>query len=155
MQYLPAHLHRHALALNAATWSASALLGPPLGSLLTEVASWRLVFVVGLPPLALSVFLARRGLRGHVPAPAEHVRLNVIGPALLALVVLLLLLVPLAAVVPAVLFLLARAPRRAARLPAHHQRPGGLPPRRRRPASPSWARRRSCSSTCRRASAGA
>ena len=105
MQYLPAHLHRHALALNAATWSASALLGPPIGSLLTEVASWRLVFLVGLPPLALSVFLARRGLRGHVPPPAEHVRLNIIGPTLLALVVLLLLLVPLAAVVPAVLFL--------------------------------------------------
>ncbi len=104
MQFLPSYLHRHALALNAATWSASALLGPPLGSLLTEVASWRLVFLVGLPPLALSLFLARRGLRGHVPAPAEHVRLNVIGPALLALVVLLLLLVPLAAVVPAALF---------------------------------------------------
>ena len=105
MQFLPAHLHRHALALNAATWSASALLGPPLGSLLTEVASWRLVFLVGLPPLALSVFLARRGLRGHVPAPTAHVRLNVVGPALLALVVLLLLVVPLAAVVPAALFL--------------------------------------------------
>jgi MFS transporter, DHA2 family, methylenomycin A resistance protein len=39
-----------------------------------------------------------------VPAPIEQGRLNVVGPALLSLVVLLLLLVPLAAVVPAALF---------------------------------------------------
>ena len=130
MQFLPAHLHRHALALNAATWSASALLGPPLGSLLTEVASWRLVFLVGLPPLALSVFLARRGLRGHVPAadrarPAQRRRPR----SLLALVVLLLLLVSARTPsCPRPLFLWHERRAAAARLPAYHQRPRGLPP---------------------------
>jgi MFS family permease len=103
--FLPADLHRHAVALNAATWSASALIGPPLGSLLTELASWRLVFLVGLPPLLLSVLLARQGLRGRVPVQGEHVRLNVVGPILLALLVLALLVFPLATPVAAIAFL--------------------------------------------------
>jgi MFS family permease len=106
MYNLPPTLHRHALALNAATWSASALIGPPLGSLLTEVASWRLVFLVSLPPLVLSLLLAWQGLRGRTPAPHAPERFNVIGPALLALVVLCLLVLPLATPLPAIAFAL-------------------------------------------------
>jgi MFS family permease len=104
--YLPPELHRHAFGLNSAVWSVSALIGPPLGSLLTATLSWRWTFWINLPPLALTLALAYAGLRGRVGGAPVTARMNLLGPVLLGATVLGLLVEPLTAIVPALLFAL-------------------------------------------------
>ena len=102
--YLPRHLTGYAFAVNAAVWGISALLGPPVGAVLTSQLSWPYVFWINLPILAVIVLFAVRGL-AHAPRPVNaRRRINVLGPLLLGVGTLALLLAPLAAIVPLVLF---------------------------------------------------
>jgi EmrB/QacA subfamily drug resistance transporter len=45
-------------------WGVASLLGPMLGGLLTDYASWRWVFYINLPPGALAMVLLARALPG-------------------------------------------------------------------------------------------
>jgi MFS family permease len=92
--YVPARLQPHAFGLNAAVWGISALIGPPLGSLLTGTLGWRFVFWVNLPALALMLSLGYLGLRGRRPPAARDTPFALLGPALLGLTVLALLTRP-------------------------------------------------------------
>jgi MFS family permease len=99
-------------------WGISALIGPALGAVLTATVGWRWVFWINLPLIACVAWSAARALRViHPPKrPARDAPLNIVGPALLGLVVAVLLaltkhwLPPLAlapvALVPAVAFVL-------------------------------------------------
>ena len=58
------------LSLNAAMWIAPALLGPPVGSLITAVAGWRWAFFGFVPVLLVAVVLVA-GPLGSLPATAE------------------------------------------------------------------------------------
>jgi MFS family permease len=116
---IPDELRPRAFGINAAMWGVSALIGPALGAALTATVGWRWVFWINLPLIAIVAWSATRALRGVHPRerrPAHDARLNVVGPALLGLVVAVLLmltkhwltpflLAPLA-VVPAVAFYL-------------------------------------------------
>jgi EmrB/QacA subfamily drug resistance transporter len=67
----------------AATFAVATVVGPLLGGVLVESASWRLVFLVNLPLGALAL----AGLALRLPAPAQdrpEQRLDVLGAALLA-----------------------------------------------------------------------
>src|SRR5690349_16678025 len=67
----------------AATFAAATVLGPLLGGLVVEHASWRWVFFVNLPVGALAL----GGLAAFLPAdhpPRERAPLDVLGAALLA-----------------------------------------------------------------------
>jgi MFS family permease len=116
---IPDELRPRAFGINAAMWGVSALIGPALGAALTATVGWRWVFWINLPLIAIVAWSATRALRGIHPRErraAHDARLNIVGPALLGLVVAVLLmltkhwlspflLAPLA-VVPAVAFYL-------------------------------------------------
>src|SRR4051794_3833594 len=115
---LPDELRPRAFGINAAMWGVSALIGPALGAVLTATVGWRWVFWINLPLIACVASSAARALRVVPPPerPARDAPLNIVGPALLGLVVAVLLaltkhwLPPLAlapvALVPAVAFVL-------------------------------------------------
>ena len=103
--YLPRALTGYAFAVNAAVWGISALLGPLAGAILTNLLSWRWVFWINLPILALIALFAVRGLAHAARPQSAWRRLNVLGPLLLGAATLALLLEPLLAVVPFVVFL--------------------------------------------------
>jgi MFS family permease len=102
--YIPARLQPHAFGLNSAVWGISALIGPPLGALLTGTLGWRFVFWVNLPALALMLTLGYLGLRGRRPPATSKTPFALIGPALLGLTVLALLTRPLLAIPAAIAF---------------------------------------------------
>ena len=69
--------------LHRATFAVATIVGPLLGGLLVEHASWRWVFYVNLP-LGVAALV---GLRARLPAPRPSARrapLDVLGAALLA-----------------------------------------------------------------------
>ncbi|HEY3612294.1 MAG TPA: MFS transporter, partial [Gaiellales bacterium] len=85
-------------------WGISALIGPPLGALLTGTLGWRFVFWVNLPALALMLTLGYLGLRGRRPPAALGTPFALLGPALLGLTVLALLTRPLLAIPAGIAF---------------------------------------------------
>jgi MFS family permease len=105
--YIPPRLQPHAFGLNSAVWGVSALIGPPLGSLLTGTLGWRYVFWVNLPILALMLVLGYLGLRGRRPPDSLGTPVALVGPALLGLTVLALLTRPLLAIPAALAFLVS------------------------------------------------
>jgi MFS family permease len=109
--YVPDRLRPRAFGLNAAMWGVSAAIGPALGAALTGTVGWRWVFWVNLPLIAIVAWAARLALRQHPERePAAKERINVLGPALIALTVLPLLLTAddprwaILAVIPAAAF---------------------------------------------------
>jgi MFS family permease len=92
--YVPHRLQPHAFGLNSAVWGISALIGPPIGALLTSTIGWRFVFWVNLPALALMLLLGYLGLRGRRPPTAAETPFALLGPALIGLTVLALLTRP-------------------------------------------------------------
>ena len=68
--YVPHRLQPHAFGLNSAVWGISALIGPPIGALLTGTIGWRFVFWVNLPALALMLALGYLGLARSLKASA-------------------------------------------------------------------------------------
>lgn len=65
----------------ASVWAASAVLGPALGGLSVQVASWRWIFLVNLPLGLLAAILLRRSLHETVEH-REH-RMDMAGALLL------------------------------------------------------------------------
>jgi MFS family permease len=105
--YVPARLQPHAFGLNSAVWGVSALIGPPVGALLTGTLGWRFVFWVNLPALALMLTLGYLGLRGRRPPAATETPFALVGPALLGLTVLALLTRPLLAIPAGIAFVVS------------------------------------------------
>ena len=63
-----------AIAAWGAVSAVAAALGPPLGGLLTDVGSWRLIFLINVPVGLVTVVLGVRRLnesRAHETAPAD------------------------------------------------------------------------------------
>jgi MFS family permease len=96
--YLPRRLQPHAFGLNSAVWGVSALIGPPIGALLTGTLGWRYVFWINLPALALMLVLGYIGLRHRRPPAPTKTPIALVGPVLIGLTVLALLTVPLLAI---------------------------------------------------------
>ncbi len=105
--YIPHRLQPHAFGLNSAVWGISALIGPPIGALLTGTIGWRFVFWVNLPALALMLALGYLGLRGRRPPAATDTPFALAGPALLGLTVLALLTRPWLAIPASIAFLIS------------------------------------------------
>ncbi|MDD2804234.1 MAG: MFS transporter [Elusimicrobiales bacterium] len=59
-------------------------LGPPLGGLLVQHASWRLIFLLNVPLGLLVLFLVRRGLAGAEWKGAEGEKFDIAGALLYA-----------------------------------------------------------------------
>src|SRR6516164_10854270 len=79
----PKHYHGRILAIWGATVMAGPIMGPVLGGVITDLASWRWIFVLNVP-LGLIAIL---GL-GQVPATGEPSRETKIdGPGILLLVI--------------------------------------------------------------------
>jgi DHA2 family multidrug resistance protein len=77
----PQHDHGRMLAIWGATIMAGPILGPVLGGVITDLSSWRWIFILNLP-LGLIAILAL----GQVPSavePATKVRIDGVGLALL------------------------------------------------------------------------
>ena len=76
---------RHGRMISA--WGAAVMVGPivgpMLGGVLTDLASWRLVFAVNLPIAAVAIWAARRGL--PKTAPSAALPIDMLGIALLAI----------------------------------------------------------------------
>jgi MFS family permease len=102
--YVPPRLQPHAFGLNSAVWGISALIGPPVGALLTGTLGWRFVFWVNLPALALMLTLGYLGLRGRRPPASHDTPFALLGPALIGLTVLALLTRPWLAIPAAIAF---------------------------------------------------
>ncbi|MGN6380381.1 MAG: MFS transporter [Gaiellales bacterium] len=119
---IPDVLRPRAFGANAAMWGVSALIGPALGAILTGTVGWRWVFWINLPMIAGVAWAGRLALRGRA-RPAAHsqaAQLNLIGPALLGLMVALLLAMARQALPPALLVGLAIVS--AAAFVAHERR---------------------------------
>lgn len=107
-QCLPAHLRKQAYGLNAAVWSLSALVGPVLGAILTDVASWRVALLFPVVFVVIVAFAGARGLRsGYIRPVDPHAPIHPLGPLLLGTTVAVLLVQPLIAIIPAIAFLLS------------------------------------------------
>lgn len=91
---IPDELRPRAFGINAAMWGVSALIGPLLGAVLTSTVGWRWVFWINLPLIAIVAYAGTLATRRHapLPAPKEHLPINVIGPLLLGVVVTALLI---------------------------------------------------------------
>jgi EmrB/QacA subfamily drug resistance transporter len=78
---------RRAVAVGTWTaWTSGMIaLGPPLGGLLVDVASWRAVFALNLPLIAACLVLAARALPADPPRAATARRIDGVGAALCAL----------------------------------------------------------------------
>lgn len=70
----------HAIGRWTAWTTAAFLVGPLLGGVLVDLASWRLVFWINLPPIAVALLLMRR--LGHEAPPATRARIDWPGAAL-------------------------------------------------------------------------
>ena len=89
---VPEALRPRAFGANAAMWGVSALIGPALGAVLTGTVGWRWVFWINLPLIAGVAWAARLALRGRARPPKHSGgQLNLLGPALLGLMVAVLL----------------------------------------------------------------
>jgi MFS family permease len=160
---IPDALRPRAFGINAAMWGVSALIGPALGAALTATVGWRWVFWINLPLIAVVAWSAARALRGMEARerPARDAPLNLVGPALLGLVVAVLLaltkswlpaeLLAPVALLPAAAFFLHERRRRS---PSSRTPRTRSPPTSRRSARAwrSWAPRPTCPSSCRWAS---
>jgi MFS family permease len=89
---VPEALRPRAFGANAAMWGVSALIGPALGAVLTGTVGWRWVFWINLPLIAGVAWAGRLALRGRARPPKHSGgQLNLLGPALLGLMVAVLL----------------------------------------------------------------
>jgi multidrug resistance protein len=71
-------------ALFGTVWGVSALVGPALGGLLSEFASWRWIFLLNLPVGAAALIVIAVWLRETVPPRPDAHRLDLLGTVLLA-----------------------------------------------------------------------
>jgi EmrB/QacA subfamily drug resistance transporter len=74
----------------ATVWGGAAVIGPTLGGLFTEYATWRWIFWINLPIAALAVVMLVRNFRERVTR-REH-QIDVVGAALLTVGCALLIL---------------------------------------------------------------
>src|SRR5439155_14925291 len=75
-----------AFGIWAAASSATTLFGPPLGGLLVDSISWRAVFLINVPLVALAVFIALRWVAESRNETASK-RFDWLGAAAVALAV--------------------------------------------------------------------
>lgn len=85
MAAFPAERRGAAIGLWSAAAGVAAALGPPLGGLLVEASSWRLVFFANLP-VGAAALLGARALTDQ-PSPATRPRIDLAGSALVVGVV--------------------------------------------------------------------
>jgi EmrB/QacA subfamily drug resistance transporter len=82
--------HHDPVARGAAigTWtawtSAAIAVGPPLGGVLVDAVSWRLVFAINVPVIGLAMWLGLRHIPELAPVPGEGRRVDVPGALLAA-----------------------------------------------------------------------
>ncbi|MBB5078150.1 MFS transporter [Nonomuraea endophytica] len=76
--------------LLSSVWGVSALIGPAVGGLLSELVSWRAIFLLNLPLGAAAIITIAVFLREHVER--REVRLDLLGSLLLAVGVVSLML---------------------------------------------------------------
>ena len=69
---LPAGKKGLASGLSIGVAGLGSTVGPLLGGWLTDVATWRLVFIVNLPVTAFAVLVTRRWVPESRPGAAEH-----------------------------------------------------------------------------------
>jgi MFS transporter, DHA2 family, multidrug resistance protein len=77
----PQERHGRMMGILGAVFMLGPILGPPLGGIVTDAASWRAVFAINLP-LGLLVLAVTRGLRS-AGAVDQDLRLDLIGLVLL------------------------------------------------------------------------
>lgn len=68
----PSDLQSRAFALLSGAWTVPALVGPLAASALTELASWRVLFFLLIPLVALAVITTTRGLPVLDTTPADQ-----------------------------------------------------------------------------------
>jgi MFS family permease len=66
---MPEELRAKVFAAFAAAWVLPSLVGPPVAGVITEVLSWRSVFVIGIALLPLAWLLLRPAMRAEGAAP--------------------------------------------------------------------------------------
>lgn len=64
--------------------SAAIAIGPPLGGLLVDAVSWRLVFAINVPILAVTLWLALRHVPALAPPDGDRGRVDWVGGLLAA-----------------------------------------------------------------------
>jgi len=87
--YTPAERGR-ALGLISSVWGVSAVLGPTLGGLLSQYATWRWIFFINLPIGGAAIFLLQAHLRESVERRSH--RIDYAGAAVLTTGLSLLIL---------------------------------------------------------------
>ncbi len=83
----PPELQSRALALLSGAWTVPALVGPLAASVLTEVASWRVLFLALIPIVGVTMIMTTRGLPelgSSMDAPPTGVRQRLAYSVLLA-----------------------------------------------------------------------
>ena len=81
-QVVPAGRRGRSFGVIAAATGLAAAAGPSLGGVLVDVASWRAIFYVNIPIVAIALALAWRSIPAEEPR-AERLRFDVPGAAML------------------------------------------------------------------------
>ncbi|PTL59912.1 DHA2 family efflux MFS transporter permease subunit [Paraconexibacter algicola] len=79
--------HERGAAIGSWTaWTSGAIaLGPPLGGLLVDAVSWRLIFAINVPVVAVTLWLTLRHVPALAPRTTDGRHVDVVGSALAAL----------------------------------------------------------------------
>ncbi|MTD46247.1 DHA2 family efflux MFS transporter permease subunit [Conexibacter sp. W3-3-2] len=78
--------HERGAAIGSWTaWTSGAIaLGPPLGGLLVDAVSWRLIFAINVPVVAVTLWLTLRHVPALAPRTTDGRHVDVVGSALAA-----------------------------------------------------------------------